>query len=159
MGISDSKKECLDLYRIETYLGVKYAWHYATEADCRYTRAMIRIMTSSNVKPPEGLPGELAASLAECSDRQPLEVVHDTQHPLSEPPSLTDAVEAREDEELVRIEDHGAYEAVIVERPGATGEAHGPFAYHVRWKPDVDGEGGRYQWQYLGRVTADSGGG
>jgi len=56
------------------------------------------------------------------------------------------------------MEDHGAYTIVVVERPNETGEARGPFAYRVKWEPNIDEEGVRYRWHYLGKVHGDTGG-
>lgn len=67
-------------------------------------------------------------------------------------PSLTDAIESREGEELVRIEDHGAYTLVIAERANKTGTDRGPFAYRVQWETETGNEGGQYNWHYLRRV-------
>ncbi|ELZ24306.1 hypothetical protein C475_13692 [Halosimplex carlsbadense 2-9-1] len=66
-------------------------------------------------------------------------------------------IESREGEALVRTEDHGAYSIVVVERSDETGEARGPFAYRVRWEPDIEDEKGRYRWHYLGKVDGNSG--
>lgn len=114
-------------------------------------------MTPSNIKPSGALPEELTAALVESSDRQLREVIHYAQQLLSDHPPLTDAIEAREGEKLIRIDDQGAYTIVIVERPDATGEARGPFAYRVRWEPSIDEDDGRYRWHYLGRVQTDAG--
>ncbi|MCU4716501.1 hypothetical protein [Halapricum hydrolyticum] len=67
-------------------------------------------------------------------------------------PPGTDAIDPRAGEELVHMEDHGAYTFVVVKRPDAPEGARGPFAYHVRWIPDIDGDGGSYRWQYLGET-------
>jgi len=70
---------------------------------------------------------------------------------LDDRPPLTDVIEAREHEQLVRMEDEGAYTTVVVERPDESGAARGPFAYMVQWEPHVEDEG-KYKWHYLGRV-------
>lgn len=79
------------------------------------------------------------------------QLVTDARNRLEGRPPLTDVIEARENEELVRMEDEGPYTTVIVERPDETGEARGPFAYMVQWEPHVDDDG-KYKWHYLGRV-------
>ena len=89
-------------------------------------------------------------------DGQLRELVRDARQRLDDRPSLTDVVESRDNEELVRIDEKGPYTTVIVERPEETGEARGPFAYIVQWEPHV-GEDGKYKWHYLGRVFDEEG--
>lgn len=113
-------------------------------------------MTSSGPEPPEDVPGEVVDALEECDNRQLREIIHYAQQLLQEHPPLTEAIEAREGEELVRVEDHDAYTSVVVERPDETGEERGPFAYRVKWEPNVDEEGGKYRWYYLGRVSDEA---
>lgn len=114
-------------------------------------------MTEPNVDPPADVPEEIVDALEASSDAQLREIVHYAQQLLQEHPPLTDAIEAREGEDLVRMEDHGDYTIVVVERPDATGAARGPFAYRVKWEPDIDGEKeGKYRWHYLGTVNVES---
>lgn len=115
-------------------------------------------MTSSKIDPPDDVPEEVTSILEGSSDSQLREIIHYAQQLLRDHPPLTDAIEAREGEELVRMEDHGAYTVVIVERPDETGEARGPFAYRVKWEPDIDDGDGQYKWHYLGKVHGDTGG-
>jgi len=75
------------------------------------------------------------------------------------PEDIPEELESRHGEELVRLEDHGAYTIAIVVRPDEPREARGPFAYRVKWEPNIDDEEGRYNWHYLGKVHDDSGGG
>ena len=114
-------------------------------------------MTASEADPPEDVPEELIAVLQNSGDSQLRETINYAQQLLRGHPPITDAVESRHGEELVRVEDHGACTIAIVVRPDAPGEAHGPFAYRVRWEPNIEDEGGRYKWHYLGKVHADSG--
>lgn len=116
-------------------------------------------MSTSDIDPPEDVPKSVVRELEKSSDRQLREIIHFAQRLLQESPSLTEAIEAREGEELVRIDDHGGYKHVIVERSEASGEARGPFAYRVQWEPEIDGDGGKYRWHYLGRVNPDEGSG
>lgn len=115
-------------------------------------------MTPPDTDPPEDVPEEVAAALEGSSDSQLRGIIDYAQQRLREHPPLTDAIESREGEELVRTEDHGAYAIVVVERPDERDEARGPFAYRVRRVPDVDDEGGKYRWHYLGQVYGDTGG-
>jgi hypothetical protein len=124
-------------------------------------------MTRPDADPPDHVPTEVAEALEASDDRQLREIVHYAQRLLreqrpvtdaAEHRSVADAIEPREGEELVRVDDHGGYASVVVERPDQTGEARGPFAYRVQWEPDVDGEGGSYYWHYLGRVAGAEGG-
>jgi len=95
---------------------------------------------------------EAVENALETSDEGQLrELVTYARHRLEGRPPLTDVIEAREHEELVRMKDEGAYTTVIVERPAETGAARGPFAYMVQWEPHVDSDG-KYKWHYLGRV-------
>jgi hypothetical protein len=114
-------------------------------------------MSTSNIGPPEDVPKSVVRELETSSDPQLREIIHFAQRLLQESLSLTEAIEAREGEKLLRINDHEGYKHVIVERPEASGEARGPFAYLVRWEPEIDGDGGKYRWHYLGRVNPDGG--
>jgi hypothetical protein len=114
-------------------------------------------MTSPDTGRPETIPARIAETLEASSDGQLREIIHYAQRLLREHPPLTDALESREGEELVRMDDHGAYTHVVVERPEETGQARGPFAYMVTWEPTTDEEG-QYKWHYLGRVYRDAGG-
>lgn len=111
-------------------------------------------MPPSEIDPPEHLDRDVIAALDDSSDQQLRGLIHYAQQLLDDHPPLTDAIEDRPGEELVRVEDHGAHKSVVVERPDATGEARGPFAYRVEWEPSVDDGEGKYRWQYLGRVAA-----
>lgn len=123
-------------------------------------------MTSSDTDVPDDISDELATHLQESTDKQLREIIHYAQQLLTEQPSLTDELEARDDEELVprdgeeivRMEDHGDYTLVIVERPEETGEARGQFAYRVRLEPGFEDSDDRYRWHYLGRVHGTEGG-
>ena len=114
-------------------------------------------MASSQTDPPKAVPEELIAVLQNSADSQLREIINYAQQLLREHPSITDAVESRHGEELVRVKDHGVYTIAIVVHPDEPDEARGPFAYRVRWEPNIDDEGGRYTWHYLGKVYADSG--
>jgi len=114
-------------------------------------------MASSQTDPPEDIPEELIAVLQNSADNQLRETINYAQQLLREHLPITDGVESRRGEELVRVEDRGAYTIAIVARPDEPGEARGPFAYRVEWEPNIDDEGGRYKWHYLGKVHDDSG--
>ncbi|WP_115863026.1 hypothetical protein [Halorussus litoreus] len=113
-------------------------------------------MTSSDTNPPENVPERVIAGLEDSSDGQLRDIIHYAQQLLREHPPLTDAIESRRGEELVRVEDHDGYTIVVVERPDETGQARGPFAYRVNWEPEIDGGNGKYRWHYLGKVYDDS---
>ncbi|MDH5020574.1 hypothetical protein [Halobacterium rubrum] len=115
-------------------------------------------MTGPDTDPADDVPAQVRAALEDCSDRELRAVVGYVRHRLEAKPSLTDAIEAREGEELVRTEDHDGYTIVVVERPDETGAERGPFAYRVQWEPDVAGESaGKYRWHYLGTVQGGGG--
>ena len=116
-------------------------------------------MISPNVDPPQNIPEEVSSVLRTSSDGQLREIIRFAQQLLQDQPPLTDAVETRASEELVRIADHGAYTIAIVERPDESAEARGPFAYRVKWEPNIDTPGGTYKWHYLGQVHDESGDG
>jgi hypothetical protein len=115
-------------------------------------------MTPPETDAPNDIPTAVVEALEGCSDEELRTVIHYAQQLLWEQPPLTDAIESRPGEELVRVTDHGAYDVAVVERPDETGDARGPFAYMVRWEPGVDDENGQYRWHYLGKVYGDSGG-
>jgi len=112
-------------------------------------------MTASDTDPSEDIPERITAVLEDSSDSQLREIIHYAQQLLRERPPLTDAIESRHGEELVRVKDHGAYTIAVVERPDETGEARGPFAYRVKWEPNINDEGGKYRWHYLGKVHGE----
>ena len=114
-------------------------------------------MASSQTDPPEDVPEELIGVLTDSADSQLREIISYAQQLLREHPPITDAVESRRGEELVRVEDHDAYTIAIVARPDEPGEARGPFAYRVKWEPGIDDGEGRYRWHYLGKVFDDPG--
>ncbi|MGQ3330099.1 hypothetical protein [Halorubrum sp. FL23] len=110
-------------------------------------------MTHSDIDSPEDLPEGLSAVLEEYDDSQLRDIINHAQRLLRDHPPLTEAIEARHGEEIVRTEEYDAYTIVVVERPAEVGEARGPFAYRVQWEPKIDDGEGRYKWHYLGRVT------
>lgn len=114
-------------------------------------------MTPANIDHPDDVPERVATALKDSNDNQLREIIHYAQQLLGEGPSLTDAIEARQGEELLRTEDHGAYTLAVVERPEEKGEARGPFAYHVKWEPNIDDQGGQYRWHYLGKIHDEAG--
>jgi len=114
-------------------------------------------MTSSQ-NPPDDIPAEVTAVLRDSNDSQLRDIIEYAQQLLRARPPLTDTIEPRAGEEVVRMEDHGAYTLVVVEHPAETGDARGPFAYMVRWEPGADTENGKYRWHYLGKVYDDAGG-
>jgi hypothetical protein len=114
-------------------------------------------MTGPTTDPLDDVPERIATALEDCDDGELRAVIEYAQRRLQDNPSLTEEIESRPGEELVRIEDHGAYTLVVVERPEETGAAQGPFAYRVTWESDIDDEEGRYRWHYLGKVH-DNGG-
>ena len=109
-------------------------------------------MTSPSTDRPQSIPEAVATTLRSRSNKQLREFINYARQLLRDQPPLTDAVKARAGEELVRIADHGEYTIVIVERPDESGEARGPFAYRVKWEPNIDRMGGTYRWHYLGQV-------
>lgn len=113
-------------------------------------------MTPPDTNPPENVPERLSTALEDSSDSQLREIIQYAQQLLREHPPLTDAIESRHGEELVRIADHGAYTIVVVERQDKTGETRGLFAYRVEWEPNIDDEGGQYRWHALGAVHDDT---
>ena len=112
-------------------------------------------MTLSGTGYPEDIPAELIAALEDSSERELRDIIEYAHQLLRDRPSITDAIESRHGEELVRIAEYGAYTIVVVERSNGTDEARGPFAYRVKWEPHIDDEGGRYRWHYLGKVYGD----
>lgn len=113
-------------------------------------------MTSPTTDPPDGLPDSVVTALTESSDRQLRETIHYAQSLLGEQPPITEAIDARQAEELLRIEEQDGYTIAIVERPDETGVDRGPFAYRVKWQPSIEGEEGEYHWHYLGRIHGDA---
>jgi hypothetical protein len=98
-------------------------------------------MASSQTDPPEDVPEELIAVLQNSVDSQLREITNYAHRLLREHLPITDAVESRHGEELVRVEDHGAYTIAIVVRPDESGEARGPFAYRVKWESNIEDDG------------------
>lgn len=82
-------------------------------------------MTEHSIDPPGGIPEETIQLLEESSDRQLREIIHFAQQLLLEAPSGSAEIEPREGDEIVRIDDMGAYTIVVVERPDESGEDEG----------------------------------
>ena len=114
-------------------------------------------MISPNVDPPQSVPEEVSNFLSTSSDGQLREVIHFAQQLLWDQPPLTDAVEARPGEELVRVADHGAYTIATVKRPDESGEARGPFAYWVKWNPISTRPAAGTNGTISGKYTTDQG--
>lgn len=118
-------------------------------------------MTSSDSDVLDDVPDQVATVLEDSTDSQLRAIIEYAHELLHDKPSLEEAADERPGEELVRVENKGAYTIAIVERPDETGDARGPVAYRVRWVPDlqdrveddVENEGGQYEWQYLGTVA------
>jgi len=69
-------------------------------------------------------------------------------------PDVTEQIEAREGEEIVRIEERNGYTEVVKRQPCAEGCdncPHGPYLYHVREERRPDGSTSLH-WTYLGRI-------
>lgn len=113
-------------------------------------------MSPTDTDHTDDVPEQIKRLLEDSSDSQLREIIHYAQQRLQEHPSLTDEIESRQGEELVRMEDHGAYSIVILERPDETGEARGPFAYRVKWVPNIGDDEGQYRWHYLGKVSDEN---
>jgi hypothetical protein len=110
-------------------------------------------MSDPDIDPPDGIPDSVAETLAKSDDAQLRAVIHYAQRLLHADQPLTDEIEPREGERIVRTEDHGAYTFVVVERENETGGDRGPFAYRLKFEPDLEGVAeGKYRWHYLGRV-------
>jgi hypothetical protein len=110
-------------------------------------------------EPPADLPDDVVTALQKSSDAQLRETIHYAQQLLGDLPQLTDAIEPREGERIIRMDDHGPATIVVVERPDASGEDRGPFAYRVRQEPDIDGGESKFRWHYLGKTVSDPDGG
>ena len=89
-------------------------------------------MASSQTDPSEDVPEELIAVLQNSANRQLRETTNYAQQLLREHLPITDAVESRHGEELVRVEAHGAYTITINVRPDEHGEARGSVAHRVK---------------------------
>jgi len=116
-----------------------------------------KTMASFQTDPPENLPEELINVLQNSADSQLREVINYGQQLLRERPPITEEAKSRSGEELVRVMDRGPYTIAMVVRSGRLDKARGPFAYRVKWEPNIQDEGGQYKWHYLGKVYDDSG--
>lgn len=111
-------------------------------------------MTATDIEPPDGIPAVVATELEASDDEQLRTIIHYAHRLLWEHPPLTDTLAAREGEQIVSTEDHGAYTTVIVERVDVNGTDQRQYAYRVQWEPGVDGDDGEYRWHYLGEIGA-----
>lgn len=102
--------------------------------------------------PSKGLPDLVISELEQSSDRQLRTIIHYAQDLLHQRHDPTTALEPREGEEILRMDDHGPYTLVIVKRTDVTGLNQGPFAYRVKYEPSIEGDEGKFRWRYLGRV-------
>lgn len=113
-------------------------------------------MTTPDIERPDDIPETVAEALESSSDDQLREVIHYAQRLLGEHPPLTDEIESREGEELVRMEDHDSYKYVVMERSDGSDDDGETYAYRVKWETGIDDEG-KYRWHYLGKVDTDQG--
>lgn len=111
-------------------------------------------MTATDIEPSDDVPESVAAELEGSSDEQLRAIIHYAHKLLWEHPPLTEALEARDGEEIVSTEDHGAYTTVIVEPVDASGPDQSQYAYRVQWESGIDGEDDEYRWHYLGKIGA-----
>lgn len=116
-------------------------------------------MTRSSKKPtpPEGLPKEVVSDLNELSAEdlrktivhaQELRRFHEEPDPLVEP---------NPGEDILRVTEHDGYTEVV--KPVPCGEdcrdcPHGPYLYHVKQEPRLDGEE-KPHWVFIGEVEPD----
>jgi len=116
-------------------------------------------MTDSKTTPPETVPEPVVAALRESTDSELKEIIHYAHQLLQRRPTLTDEIEARDDETLLSRVDYDEYTVVTIERPEESGWARGPFVYRISREAPDDDPDGRYRWHYLGHVNPDSAGG
>lgn len=114
-------------------------------------------MTTPDIERPDDIPEAVADALEASDDGQLREIIHYAQQLLEEQPSLTDEIESRDGEEVLRTEDHGSYTHVVVERSDDSGGDTGPYAYRVKWQSGIGDDEGKYRWQYLGKVDDPEG--
>jgi len=116
------------------------------------------IMTTFDPDPPEAVSDDVVEHLEVSSDVELRAIIDYAQRLLRDETSVTEEIEPREGETLVRTEDHGDYVVAIVERADDADGAGGRYAYRIKWQPEVDDEGGTYRWEYFGQVADASGG-
>jgi len=114
-------------------------------------------MTDTTIDPPGAIPDDLAEAIADSTDEERRAIIHYARQLVHDHPSATEALDPREGEKILEIEDQGGYTSVLVERPDESGEARGPFAYRVQWEPGFGDAEGHFQWHYLGKAESDGG--
>ena len=105
--------------------------------------------------PPPNLPAELV-ELLDGLDETELQAAIDYAQARRRfvHSDVTDRIEARPGEEILRVEERDGYTEVLKRLPCAEGCAdcpHGPYLYHVYEEQRPEG-GSRLHWTYLGRV-------
>lgn len=105
--------------------------------------------------PPEELSSDTIEVLDELDEAQLRAVIDYARSRLRYvTPRVSDQIEPREGEEIVRIEERGGYIEVVKREPCAEGCEdcpHEPVLYHVRKERQPDGTTNLH-WTYLGQV-------
>lgn len=104
---------------------------------------------------PSTLPDDIVEAIDNLNEAQLRAVIDYAQDRMRfVHPSVTEQIEAREGEEIVRIEERNGYTEVVKRQPcaeGCTNCPHGPYLYHVNEEQRPDGSA-HLHWTYLGRI-------
>ncbi|MFP8954852.1 hypothetical protein ACLI4Z_18105 [Natrialbaceae archaeon A-arb3/5] len=114
-------------------------------------------MTPENEKPnlPDELPTDAVEVLNQLNETELRAVIDYAKQRYEYTDSaLRERIEAAPGEEIVSIEEDRCYTRVVKRQPcgkNCDDCPHGPFSYHVREEPRIDGET-ELHWTYLGPV-------
>lgn len=110
-------------------------------------------MTEQVVDPDE-VPAGLVAGLQDLDESELRAVIDYARARIDQlHPTVTDRIEEGPGEELLSVEDRGAYTEVVKRQPcpaGCSDCPHGPYLYHVTEERRSDGTT-HLHWSYVGR--------
>ncbi|MFC4551572.1 MULTISPECIES: hypothetical protein [Halorussus] len=106
--------------------------------------------------PDAELPGELTSRLNDLDEESLRAVIVYAQSLLPSPPTVTDLLAERAEDDLVEIIEHEGYTTVKKMQPCAEGCEdcpHGPYLYRVRAERSPEDGAPSLRWDFLGRVN------
>ncbi|NHN61367.1 MULTISPECIES: hypothetical protein [Halorussus] len=105
---------------------------------------------------PNDLPDDLVERVSQLDESEIRALVSYARSQLPQPPTVEDLLEERPGEEILDVEDDGAYTRVVKMQRCADGCEdcpHGPYLYHVRVEPHPgEDRSPSLHWEFLGPV-------
>ncbi|WP_135819743.1 hypothetical protein [Halostella litorea] len=113
------------------------------------------MVDDTSPSPPNDLPDEVVNVLQELDGHDLREAIVYAQELLYHRRDPTIQIEPQPGEEIVSVEEHDGYTAVVKRQPCAAGCPdcpHGPYLYHVTEETHTDGST-HYHWSFVGSVV------